>query len=120
MSRKSEELDAEVGERIRYARRASGVSQQELAQALGITFQQLQKYEIGRNRITAGKLKIVADYFDKDIGFFFDENAEVNTINNLSKTHFDIIKIINNITCEDGLKHIRSAAKFVERNKKLN
>ena len=57
-------LYAEVGRRIRLARRAAGLSQTELGDALGITFQQLQKYELGINRISIGRLVHLAAALD--------------------------------------------------------
>jgi len=53
-------VDVHVGERIRLRRRELGVSQERLAGALGITFQQIQKYELGRNRVSASRLWDIA------------------------------------------------------------
>ena len=53
-------VDILVGTRIKQARHAAKVSQTELGQALGVTYQQVQKYEIGSNRVSAGALQIVA------------------------------------------------------------
>ena len=50
------DLDTQIGQRIREARRAQGMSQTMLADALGITFQQVQKYENGGNRVSAARL----------------------------------------------------------------
>jgi transcriptional regulator with XRE-family HTH domain len=53
-------VDREVGQRIRRCRLAAGVSQTKLADALGVTFQQIQKYEKGNNRLSAGRLTKIA------------------------------------------------------------
>lgn|SRR5215831_10342132 len=53
-------IDAAIGHRIRIERSARGITQTELATSVGISFQQLQKYEKGTNRITAGRLVAVA------------------------------------------------------------
>jgi len=53
-------VDILVGTRIKQARHAAKVSQTELGQALGVTFQQVQKYEKGSNRVSAGALQIIA------------------------------------------------------------
>jgi transcriptional regulator with XRE-family HTH domain len=53
-------VDILVGTRIKQARHAAKVSQTELGQALGVTYQQVHKYEIGSNRVSAGALQIVA------------------------------------------------------------
>ncbi|MCK1387644.1 helix-turn-helix transcriptional regulator [Bradyrhizobium sp. 21] len=57
---RSTPFDAEIGERIRAQRLSRGLSQEELAGRLGITFQQLQKYEKGANRLSAGRLRDIA------------------------------------------------------------
>ncbi len=73
MSAKKEELvTAHVAKRIRTRRLEVGMTQQQAASILGISFQQLQKYEHGANRITAGRLFQLADALDTDIAYFFD------------------------------------------------
>src|SRR5690349_4633664 len=54
-------VDIVVGTRIKQARHAAKISQTELGQALGVTFQQVQKYDSGRNRVSAGALQIIAE-----------------------------------------------------------
>jgi transcriptional regulator with XRE-family HTH domain len=63
--------DIEVGQRIRARRMAKGMSQTELGEMLGVTFQQVQKYEKGINRVGAGRLVRVAEALDAPITFFF-------------------------------------------------
>jgi len=63
--------DVEVGQRIRARRMAKGMSQTELGNLLGITFQQVQKYERGVNRVGAGRLTRVAEALDVPVSFFF-------------------------------------------------
>jgi transcriptional regulator with XRE-family HTH domain len=65
-------VDKHVGARSRVARMEAGKSQTPVAEALGITFQQLQKYEKGTNRISAGKLHEMSRLFDRPVHFFFD------------------------------------------------
>jgi transcriptional regulator with XRE-family HTH domain len=62
-----------VGARIRERRRALNMSQADLAQAIGVTFQQVQKYEQGRNRVGAGRLSTIAQTLGVPITSFFDE-----------------------------------------------
>jgi transcriptional regulator with XRE-family HTH domain len=65
MSAKSpDHIDLEVGQRIRIYRKTRGLSQTALADQLGVTFQQVQKYENGRNRIGAGRLTRIAQVLD--------------------------------------------------------
>lgn len=65
-------VDLHVGRRLRMRRRDLGYSQQALADALGLTFQQVQKYEGGANRISASKLHATAMFLKTPIGFFFE------------------------------------------------
>lgn len=55
-------IDMAVGARIRLTRKARGVSQQALAEVVGLTFQQIQKYESGANRVSASKLAEIASF----------------------------------------------------------
>jgi transcriptional regulator with XRE-family HTH domain len=65
-------VDVHVGSRIRLRRKLRGISQQQLAEALGLTFQQVQKYERGANRVSASKLFEAARMLDVPIGYFFE------------------------------------------------
>ena len=65
-------VDVHVGRRLRMRRKDLGYSQQALADALGLTFQQVQKYEGGANRISASKLHATAMFLTTPIGFFFE------------------------------------------------
>ena len=65
-------IDVAVGARIRIRRRWLGFSQTQLANALGITFQQVQKYERGANRVSASKLYEIATTLHAPISYFFD------------------------------------------------
>lgn len=65
-------VDEHVGKRIRAIRRALGMSQEKLGNHLGLTFQQVQKYERGVNRVSASKLFEMAQLFDVDMNVFFD------------------------------------------------
>lgn len=64
--------DASVGERIRSQRLLRHLSQTELGKKVGITFQQIQKYEKGVNRVGAGRLQRIAEVLDVPVSFFFE------------------------------------------------
>jgi transcriptional regulator with XRE-family HTH domain len=64
-------IDVHVGKRIRSFREAMGTSQTHLAEAIGLTFQQVQKYERGANRVSSSRLFDMAKYFGKPIADFF-------------------------------------------------
>jgi transcriptional regulator with XRE-family HTH domain len=65
-------VDLYVGGRIRMRRRTLGVSQEKLAEDLGLTFQQVQKYERGANRVSASKLYEIARSLSTPVSFFFE------------------------------------------------
>lgn len=66
------EVDRWVGRRVCEQRIRLGYSQSDLGNALGVSFQQVQKYEKGANRISASKLYEIARFFQTDISYFFD------------------------------------------------
>ncbi len=68
----SSKVDYHVGRRVRERRNALGMSQEKLAAALGISFQQVQKYEVGANRVAASRLWNIAKALEVDIGYFFE------------------------------------------------
>ncbi len=70
-------IDVEVGARIRIRRRLVGVKQEELAQALHLTFQQVQKYEKGVNRVSASMLVRIARRLDTTVGLLVGEDGTV-------------------------------------------
>lgn len=65
-------VDIHVGSRVRLRRAALGMSQERLAEALGLTFQQVQKYESGANRISASRLWDIAQVLSVSVAHFFD------------------------------------------------
>ena len=69
-------IDAHVGSRIRLRRNLMGMSQERLGEALGLTFQQIQKYERGVNRVGASRLFDLSRVLDVSISFFFDDMPE--------------------------------------------
>lgn len=69
-------IDVHVGNRLRLRRTLLGLSQQKVGEALGLTFQQVQKYERGTNRIGASRLWDLAGVLDCPVSFFFEEMAE--------------------------------------------
>ena len=80
-------IDIHVGNRVRMCRTLMGMSQERLGQALGLTFQQVQKYERGMNRIGASRLWDISQVLNTPISFFYEgisEDAE-----NLSPRHIN-------------------------------
>ncbi len=65
-------VDVHVGKRIRHRRWLIGMTQQQLAEQVGIKFQQIQKYETGANRVSASRLWDIADALGVPVSFFFE------------------------------------------------
>ncbi|GAB1380869.1 helix-turn-helix domain-containing protein [Pararhodobacter sp.] len=72
-------VDVHVGKRIRHRRWMVGMTQQQLADSVGIKFQQIQKYETGMNRVSASRLWDIARTLGVQIGFFFEGLAGENS-----------------------------------------
>jgi transcriptional regulator with XRE-family HTH domain len=72
VTKKANPIDAQVGNRVRIRRMLIGMSQEKLGDLLGLTFQQVQKYEKGVNRIGAGRLFEIARILGVPIDFFYD------------------------------------------------
>ena len=94
-------IDIEVGARVRLRRNMLGLSQEKLGESLGVSFQQVQKYEKGSNRISASKMQKISEVLKTPISFFFgadgseqqagfSENAESNYIADYLSTPDDI------------------------------
>lgn len=75
-TKRPHQIDEAVGSRIRARRAMLGMSQEKLAGAVGVTFQQIQKYESGANRVSASRLQAIADALDVRPSYFFDGAAE--------------------------------------------
>lgn len=65
-------VDVHVGKRVRHRRWMVGMTQQQLAECVGIKFQQIQKYETGMNRISASRLWDIAEALNAPVSFFFE------------------------------------------------
>lgn len=65
-------VDVHVGKRIRHRRWMVGMTQQQLAEMVGIKFQQIQKYETGTNRVSASRLWNIAEALNVEVSFFFE------------------------------------------------
>lgn len=77
-NRQPNSADIVLGESIRAHRLIAGMSQSDLAGRLGVSFQQVQKYENGTNRVGAGRLPQIAEIFDISIGALFGANANTS------------------------------------------
>jgi transcriptional regulator with XRE-family HTH domain len=76
MGNRTRPIDQHGGERIRLRRTERGLTQEQLAEALDVSYQQVQKYETGANRISAGRIFQIARKLGVEVGYFFDGLGE--------------------------------------------
>ncbi|MBO0662805.1 helix-turn-helix domain-containing protein [Jiella sp. MQZ9-1] len=99
-SKAASDIDRQIAARIRLARLETGMSQEKLAEALGITFQQVQKYEKGLNRISAGRLREIADTLGREVTWFFEEMPTFEAYPTLSKADLRMLRNLKALTPE--------------------
>ncbi|MGR3514895.1 MAG: helix-turn-helix domain-containing protein [Paracoccaceae bacterium] len=88
-------VDVHVGKRIRHRRWLVGMTQQQLAESVGIKFQQIQKYETGMNRVSASRLWDIASALTVPVSFFFEglsDEAQVAEDEQMADVPLDILK----------------------------
>jgi transcriptional regulator with XRE-family HTH domain len=73
-------VDVHVGKRVRHRRWLVGMTQQQLAEKVGIKFQQIQKYETGANRVSASRLWDISEAMDVPVNFFFEGLDDQNDV----------------------------------------
>ena len=90
------ETDVHVGHRLRLRRSFLGLSQEKLADALELTFQQVQKYERGVNRISAGRLWEMSKILDVPVSYFYEglERGEVSPLEDLSPRQMKMVRLL--------------------------
>jgi transcriptional regulator with XRE-family HTH domain len=100
----SDDIDIHLGKRLRRRRRLLGMTQQQLAGACGVRFQQIQKYECGANRISAARLWKLSEALEVPVAYFYDglegthpsqtapHNAEAANDEHASKETLDLIR----------------------------
>lgn len=107
---KPHEVDIRVGANLKTLRQQREFTQSELGEVLGITFQQIQKYEKGTNRISASKLFEIAQFFNIGVSSFFEgcgDKANNNSIISLSKTALDTATALDKIEDPKAKKQIK-------------
>ncbi len=99
-ARQAARIDHQVGERIRRRRTFLGYTQEQLAESLDISYQQVQKYETGANRVSAGRLFQIAQRLEVPIAFFFEglgvefDDAEAAS----NRSVIDLVRSFNQIS----------------------
>jgi transcriptional regulator with XRE-family HTH domain len=85
--------DIEIGQRVRHRRWLMGMTQQDLAEAVGIRFQQVQKYESGANRISASRLWSISRALRVSVGYFYSAGDDATAEDRLdSKETYELVR----------------------------
>lgn len=115
-------IEKHIGRQLRKLRAERGISQQEIGNLLGVTFQQIQKYETGQNRISGGRLLSLAIYLKVPVSDFFPKNTE-NLVEEIAKEekafYIDkyqnaIMRDLQNIKCIKKRQFIRYVTKWLQ------
>ena len=99
-------IDKHVGSRVRMRRMMLGMSQEKLGDGLGLTFQQVQKYEKGTNRIGASRLQQLSNILQVPVSFFF-EGVPVSSANN-EEADDALVDVNQFLTNSDGLALVKA------------
>jgi transcriptional regulator with XRE-family HTH domain len=105
-------LDAHIGALVRSHRRRLGLTQSDLGAALGVTFQQIQKYEKATNRICAGRLQDIANVLRVPVSAFFNTPAESETLGLRQRGVFAEAELTEVASSDEGLALARSFARI--------
>jgi transcriptional regulator with XRE-family HTH domain len=101
-------IDRYVGSRVRMRRMMLGMSQEKLGNALGLTFQQVQKYEKGTNRIGASRLQQISNILQVPVSFFFDGAPDIGTRPNELSEAPSPLYVADFLATSDGLALTRA------------
>lgn len=114
MTKKTNEIDKIIGEKIYNYRAVKGLSRKQLADAIGITHQQIHKYEKGINRITVSRLNDICEYLSVNMAALLDtEGLKPPVIEKNKKLVNDIMAHISAITDEGKLRAIKNLVKSI-------
>ena len=108
MARKNdyiEEIDKFIGNKIYSLRLAKGLSRQQLAKVIGVTHQQLQKYEKGNNRISVGRLVLISKALDKNISYFYEGLETGNNETTVTQHQRMCIEVSRNFMKIENTEH---------------
>lgn len=108
-------VDVHVGMRLRLRRQVLKMSQERLGNKLGVTFQQIQKYERGSNRVGASRLWKISQVLNVDVGFFFDGLEEEGSISEFAADDqlpivYDFIKSTDGVALAKAVSQINNKA----------
>ena len=109
-NRRTTNIDTFIGARLRERRAELHISQSELAARIGLTFQQVQKYERGDNRISASRLYEIAQALGVDVSYFY---ADLPLLRTVSESH-EAVSLHLFVTTEEGMALVRAYATIAD------
>lgn len=114
-SRRANPMDVHVGSRVRLRRMLLGMSQEKLGESLGITFQQIQKYEKGTNRVGASRLQNISSILNVPVSFFFedapgDQSSGLSGMAEASSSNY----VVDFLSSSEGLQLNRAFVKITD------
>ncbi len=110
-------VDLHVGGRLKQIRGLRGLSQTNLADTVGLTFQQIQKYENGANRISASRLWEFAEHLNVPISFFYDglDDARDNIELKVDRMALELVRALQSIKDDEVRRRLYELAKMVSK-----
>ncbi len=114
--RRANHVDLSVGARLRQARLLAGASQEDVGGAIGVSFQAVQKYENGENRLSAGRLAAAAKYLGVPMSFFFQDDTEPQSASDtagFSGKEIELVRYYRAIRSDDMREHLLRLTKII-------
>lgn len=110
-------IDVHVGRRLRQARLLAGLSQEELGEGIGVSFQAVQKYEHGENRLSASRLFRAAKLLARSVSFFFDDIEEESPVpvtqGAFTRDEIELVRHYRQISSDDVRNHLLQVMKRI-------
>jgi transcriptional regulator with XRE-family HTH domain len=114
--RRANHVDLSVGQRLRPARLLAGASQEDVGTAIGVSFQAVQKYENGENRLSAGRLAAAAKFLGVPMSFFFQDDTEPQTAGDtagFSSKEIELVRHYRAIRNDDMREHLLRLTRII-------
>jgi transcriptional regulator with XRE-family HTH domain len=105
-------VDKHVGSRVRMRRKMLAMSQEKLGTALGLTFQQVQKYESGANRIGGSRLQQISQILQVPIAFFFDDGPGASAVSKSAESALSLAHVDDFVSSSEGLRLITAFSRI--------
>lgn len=117
MNRQPDEIDIQIADKLKTCRKLSNLTQGSVAEKLGVTFQQLQKYEASKNRVSASRLFKLSKILNVPISFFFDDVKQEDYLSiseDVKLLNSDYDNSLPNEEKEENIKKVNHLKMFIE------